>query len=282
MTTTTTNTNHNHNRANGAQNGTMKMTQDETTIADKIAKLLAKAESTTPEEAEALVAKAQQLMSRWAIDEAMIDSLRNKKDQPAEQIVEKRIPLKGIYLVAHLSLGHGVGRANNCRTLQSKGDKSNGAIWFIGFESDVKRAEMILTSLLVQGVGALQQYVKTIPDYLPGWERYVMRRSFLQGFAEEVSYRLADAKKAAEVEYVEEKANAGEDAKTVSTSMEVALRDRKQLVNDWMDQRYGKLRSARGGRMQGNYNARSDGRAAGSRADVGSPAVPTSRKALGR
>src|SRR5688572_5573226 len=78
--------------------GRKTMTED--TIIDKITKLLAKAESTTPEEAEALTAKATELMMRWSIDEAVIEARRVGAGK-VDQVVEKKIWVSGIYWKAN-------------------------------------------------------------------------------------------------------------------------------------------------------------------------------------
>ena len=78
--------------------------------ADKIAKLLAKAESTTPEEAESLVAKAQELMTAYAVSEAMIDSVRGiERDEIGQD------EYVGIFRAAVADIGRAVARANGWR-----------------------------------------------------------------------------------------------------------------------------------------------------------------------
>ena len=70
-------------------------------VADKVRKLLAKAEdpATTPEEAESFTAKAQQMMTKYAIDLAMItDATR------ADKVVARGWAVHGPYAAHKISL----------------------------------------------------------------------------------------------------------------------------------------------------------------------------------
>ena len=59
----------------------------QTDLLDRVRKLLAKAEDEgcTPEEAEALTAKAAELMARYGIDRALLGALRPETDRPADR-----------------------------------------------------------------------------------------------------------------------------------------------------------------------------------------------------
>lgn len=89
---------------------------------DLIAQMLSKAESTTPEEAEALTAAAERMMIKYAIDQATIDARRALEGKASEQIVKRKIEFFGMYRQDLLSLGHSVATAlGQIRTFQSKG-----------------------------------------------------------------------------------------------------------------------------------------------------------------
>ena len=64
---------------------------------DLIAKLLAKAEQTTPEEAEALTEHAERLMVKYGIEQARIDERRARLGQTQEEIVKERMLFTGAY-----------------------------------------------------------------------------------------------------------------------------------------------------------------------------------------
>jgi len=58
-------------------------------LLDRVRKLLAKAEdeSCTPPEAEALTAKAAELMAKYGIDRALLAAVRPETDAPASRFV---------------------------------------------------------------------------------------------------------------------------------------------------------------------------------------------------
>src|SRR5262245_6156970 len=70
------------------------MTSADARILDRVRKLLAKAEhpSTPPAEAEAMSAKAAELMARHAIDEALLDEARSDRSTPERRIVRVEAP----------------------------------------------------------------------------------------------------------------------------------------------------------------------------------------------
>ena len=64
---------------------------------DLIAKLLAKAESTTPEEAEALTEHAERLMLKYGIEQARIDEQRFRDGGAQDEIVQEQMLFTGAY-----------------------------------------------------------------------------------------------------------------------------------------------------------------------------------------
>jgi len=113
-------------------------------ILEKVRALLAKAESTTfPEEAEALSAKAQELMARHSIDEAMVGAAEGFPDAPAGV----RLPVDEPYAGAKSILLSVVASTNRCRAVWSK-ELAFSTV--LGFASDLAFVEILYTSLLVQ------------------------------------------------------------------------------------------------------------------------------------
>lgn len=88
---------------------------DDTRI-DKIQKLLAKAErASTPEEGETFYAKAQELMAKWAIDDAM---LRANKQSSDDKVTSKQITINKSKLWKSLvTLVDQIARANDVRAV---------------------------------------------------------------------------------------------------------------------------------------------------------------------
>lgn len=253
----------------------------EDVMLDKVAKLLNKAErASTQEEADAFFAKATELMQKYALSEMMVQARRSGAQQ--EPIIEKTVKFTGSYAKAHLLLGHYVGQASKCRTVQSSGSKSTEILYLVGFESDVSRAETLIASLLIQAQRGVQRFGRTIPEYYTPFEKFRERRSYLVGFAEAVSDRMVKSERAATKEYVSERVAAGEDEQALNTSMSLAIRSRRDEVNDWMDNRFGRLRSARS-RMSVGYGGAAAGRADGAKADTGGPRMgPGGARQLGR
>ncbi|MEU1076722.1 MULTISPECIES: DUF2786 domain-containing protein [unclassified Streptomyces] len=114
----------------------------------RIRGLLAKAEATEfPEEAEALSAKAQELMALHSIDEAVLSEGR-QGDAPGAC----RIGVDAPYETAKAILLDAVASANHCQAVW------NGEFGFstvVGFEADLEAVELLYTSLLVQGTVAM-------------------------------------------------------------------------------------------------------------------------------
>jgi hypothetical protein len=80
--------------------------------------LLAKAESTEfPEEAEALSARAQELMAKHSIDHALLAAQSGNRDKPAG----RRLPVDNPYESPKATLLHAVAQANRCRSVWQKG-----------------------------------------------------------------------------------------------------------------------------------------------------------------
>ena len=89
----------------------------EKNYADMINKLLRKAESTTPEEAEALFAKAQELMVKYAIDEAMLNAAKGKQREKDDIIAFEMVSVS-MYRYAIGEMKWRVAQANGARVIK--------------------------------------------------------------------------------------------------------------------------------------------------------------------
>ncbi|HEX2297607.1 MAG TPA: DUF2786 domain-containing protein, partial [Pseudonocardiaceae bacterium] len=116
----------------------------------KVRGLLAKAESTTfPDEAEALSTKAQELMTRYALERVAVQS----EDGPApQQGSARRLWLDNPYVAAKALLVDAVADANRCRAVLSE---KLGFVTVLGDELDLEMVELLTTSLLVQATRAM-------------------------------------------------------------------------------------------------------------------------------
>ena len=154
-------------------------------ILEKVRALLAKAESTTfPDEAEALSAKAQELMARHAIDDAMV---AHGSDEAPTGV---RMPVDDPYAAAKAALLHVVASANRCRAVWSK---HLGFSTVLGFEADVVFVDVLYTSLLVQATSAMVAAGSQVDRH--GRSR---TRSFRQSFLLAYANRIGDRLRAAE------------------------------------------------------------------------------------
>lgn len=246
--------------------------------ADKIAKLLRKAEDPKvgSAEAEAFIVKAQTLMTQYAITEEMLARARGANIEEHEEIVEERIKYTGVYSAALFDIGAAIARANDAKVLISNGSGKWTTMHVIGHKSDVERIKMLDASVQIQASGALIKWAK-LPESLPSWmsasHKYKARREFLFGFARGLSQQLDLAKKRGEAAAAHDEAqrHGGSENAVAEAENSVALvvRGKKARVDDWMDEHYGKkLRTVSRRYSSGGHNAGSAGQAAGRRADV--------------
>lgn len=163
-----------------------------------IAQLLAKAESTTPEEAEALTEHAERLMIKYGIEQARIDEKRAKAGQATEQIVQRKITFTGTYRREIINLGAAVTRGlGSLRVLQSRNPDRSVSLYIIGYESDVQQAETLILSLQVQSAVAVRAWWAANADIYRGYASYdkkSVRRSFVMGFGNGAGKRIADSR----------------------------------------------------------------------------------------
>jgi hypothetical protein len=164
---------------------------------DRVRALLAKAESTTfAEEAEALTLKAQELMARHSIDEAMIGVAGG----PDALTIGVRVSVDDPYASAKSMLLSEVASANGSRSVWSR---DLGFSTVFGFESDVDFVDVLYTSLLVQATSAMVAAGAQINRQGQSRTRS-FRQSFLVAYAGRIGERLRVARAASEHSAVEE------------------------------------------------------------------------------
>ncbi|WP_229877501.1 DUF2786 domain-containing protein [Streptomyces bluensis] len=184
----------------------------------RIRGLLAKAEATGfPEEAEALSAKAQELMARHSIDEALLAAKEHDRNTPGAC----RIGVDPPYETAKAVLLDAVAAANRC---QAVWNEALGFSTVVGFESDLDAVELLYTSLLVQATTAMTK--AEAAQRAGGRKRTkTFRQSFLAAYAHRTGDRLA----AVAEEQRDQAAGAGErerqDLLPVLAARDVAVRE---------------------------------------------------------
>ncbi|OKJ66758.1 DUF2786 domain-containing protein [Streptomyces sp. CB02261] len=150
----------------------------------RIRALLAKAEATGyPEEAEALTAKAQELMARHSLDEATLAAGAPSPETPGAI----RIGVEPPYEQAKAILLDAVATANHCRAVWNE---TYGFSTVIGFEGDLDPVELLYTSLLVQGTAAM---TRAEAEQRAGGRKRTksFRQSFLLAYANRLGARLS-------------------------------------------------------------------------------------------
>ena len=158
-------------------------------ILGRIRALLAKAESTEfPEEAEALSAKAQMLITRFSLDDALLEAAGSARGHPAAAGV-RRIWLTAPYVGAKALLAHVVARANRCRAVS---DDRIGYVNIVGADIDLELVEILTTSLLLQANRAMLGHGRQV-DGRGASRTRSWRQSFLVSYATRIGERLTEA-----------------------------------------------------------------------------------------
>ncbi|MFD3593539.1 DUF2786 domain-containing protein [Nocardia sp. NPDC058640] len=157
---------------------------DEKTLG-RVRGLLAKAESTAfAEEAETLSAKAQELMTKYAIDRALLHTEHTDPDLPAA----RRIWLETPYTDAKALLIDMVTRANRARAIFVA---DWGFVTVVGDDTDLDAVEILSTSLLVQATRAMIDNATTEESRTRHY-----RKAFLTAYATRIGELLTKAAEA--------------------------------------------------------------------------------------
>jgi hypothetical protein len=237
-------------------------------LLDRVRKLLTKAEDEgcSPAEAEALTAKAAELMARYGIDRALLGALRPETDRPADRVFTLDNPWGDVK--RHLLAG--LATALRCQCVQTRPAEGT-RLHVFGYTSDLERADILFTSLLVQMARALAK--QAVPG--AGGEARAWRRSWMLGFAAAVVTRVRAAEETAVAA-----AEGGADDAAAGASAALVLADRSLVVRRQVASAYPRLRKTRVTYSGGGYG---DGYREGQKADIGSTKLRSrAAGALGR
>lgn len=228
-----------------------------TTIISRVQALIAKAESSPfPAEADAFMAKAQQLINDHAIDQARLNGAN------PSSVGHDTLPIKGTYTRERSLIWSAAANANRCQllTLSAYGTSKVSDMTLIGREQDRQLVRLLATSLELQAMRRLGEL-----ELHAAWESpVVQRRSFLRGFAIEVADRLR---------------RSGHTQAVVGQSAEHALVLAADAVNRYVSETFDVSRGRRSSARHDGI-AYSHGRRAGASADVGASQIDTSRRGL--
>ena len=225
----------------------------EADLLDRVRKLLAKAEDEgcSAAEAEALTAKAAELMARYGIDRALLGAIRPETDRPDDRTFTLANPWGDVK--RHLLAG--LATALRCQCVLTRHD-SGTRLHVFGYRSDLERADILFTSLLVQMARALAQ--QPVPGY--GGEARAWRRSWMLGYCSAVVSRVKAAEQAAAA------ASGATDGTAGGQSAALVLADRSLVVRQRVASAYPRLRKTRVTYSGGGYG---EGYQAGQQADIG-------------
>lgn len=225
-------------------------------LLDRVRKLLAKAEAegVTTAEAEAFTAKAAELMARYGIDRAMLAAARPQTDRPGNRMID----VCGPWAQVKAQLLAGLATAVRCSCVQVPVPRPGARVHIFGYASDLERAEILYTSLLVQmayGLAAAE-----VPATARSVRAY--RRSWLLGYTSAVVARVRAAEERAA-------ATAAGEPSTGKTAA-LVLADRALVIRRECERAYPVTRKLRVTYTGTGYR---DGYTEGQRADVGAARV---------
>jgi hypothetical protein len=233
------------------------------TLLERVRKLLAMAEGdgVTPAEAEAFTDKAAALMARYGIDRALLAAARPDTDRPGNRLID--VPNPWADVRAHLLAGLITAMRCQCVLLPARSGKR---VHVFGYQSDLERAEMLYTSLLIQMAHGLAAAV--VPATARSTRAW--RRSWLLGYTSAVITRVRAAEERAASD-----ADSARDGGGPSTAL--VLADRSLVVRRHCEEAYPVTRKLRITYSGSGYRS---GYAEGERADIGGKRLRPGGRAL--
>lgn len=234
-------------------------------MADKVRKLLAQAEdpAATVHEAATFTAKAQQLMTKYSIDLAMVVDGRRR-----DEVEVKTWRVNGPYSAHKLDMAFAAARANDCRAIFARLEGGASQISVVGFPHDIDWIQTLFASLELQLAVALSHAAADKPDHVHGRTFAV---GFVKGFVDEVGERLAQARRqaVAEARRAEEAGAAAEGRSPQrGTSVALVLAEKDKQVDDEFKVHFPHVRTLHRYVRLSSWSGYQPGRDAGSRAQL--------------
>lgn len=250
------------------------MNDNQEALFHKVRSLLKKAESTPyEEEAATFFAKAQELVIKYAIDE---EELWKNDPSRREEIVTADIEIKdkagGADSLRHIL--NQVAVNSRCRMWYAPGQSRSTVA---GFSSDVLFTEMLFASIRAY---MNFRYAMALANGKTSHPK-TFRNSFCAGFADRITERLREQLRNQEAWLNDQHTSTGG-----STSL--VIRDRRQKVNDWVNERVSLGRARRSSTTIRDIRAAGAGRVAADSADIsggrggGLRSRPSGPKQIGR
>lgn len=228
-------------------------------VYEKIRALLAKAESTDSDaEAEAFTAKAQQLIARHSINEALLSRTEpgGREPEAIRVLVERPYESSKSELLAQIA------HANHCKSVHWP---EGGFTTLIGDRGDLRSVELLYNSLLVQATAAMTRAGSRTDEYGRPRTRS-FRQSFLASFAFRIGERLRESADDTAREMTEE----------TGTDLVPVMRERDEQVEARTKALFPRLKTGRSLRIS-DYEGHVAGRAAADAARL-TPGEPITRR----
>lgn len=211
----------------------------------KIEALLNKAQSTNSKhEAEALRERAEYLMQKFGIEDAVARSKEPIKEKP----IMKEFHLGQPYPARKSELLRMIAKCLG-GSVVINGKAVGGIVWVFAFKEDVARIEMLYASLLAQM--HIEMHMTPVPSHVNG---KTFRNSWILGFISGVDERLKRAMRKANQEV---------------PGSDLVLVNRKKEVESARDGQFPALVFRRVATQNVSQQAFGAGREAGQRADIG-------------
>lgn len=249
------------------------MTPEQESRLAKIRALLAKAEGTKyPEEAKTFSEKAQELMAKWSIDDAMLRA--SGQDAASVDVIHFFIDANE-YRSPKVALLDRIARVNDCKVvlyrqqyLEIDGKRKRMfRVDVVGYRDDAEFTETLYTSLLTQAsLEILTDEVQAAMELecLEGGHRIRWRNSFMNAYGYRIEQRLKEAKERAKRDA----------AQQYGQSMALVLVGKSAIVQRKFDELYPNLgkgsKSSAGGAVG---SSQFHGDAAAKRADLGNSKI---------
>lgn len=233
----------------------------------KIRGLLAQAEhpNTSAEEAETYSAQAMRLITKYGIESALIEAKNDEDDISVIIIDFMDFPYTHEKADLLNIVCHEMNCEVICNELPGKRRKGFESANVVGYTSDLKRVELLYTSLIIQ---VARDMMKAVVPY--GEHARPYRRSWFHGFSTAIKHRLVEANKKAK-----------EESENESPGTEIVLANRKAIVKEWFEKLYPDMKISKS-RSFGDLGFDS-GYTAGRQADLGGTKLNTiGQKAIER
>lgn len=223
--------------------------------------------------AEAALALAANIITRYQLDQATIDAARSSSD--AEAIVRVALTFTGIYgETQRLNAYRYAAALASVEPIMATGWTERGKLdmLLVGHDSDVQAAQLLLASLQTQCLTALERWARKHRTHIAGltaMQKFKERRQFMVEFGYAAAERLARAQRAAHDAH-----------RSDHPGSELALQTRSDLVTRWIEEHLNVTMGRSTSRAPGTELAGSAGRSAGRQATTGEARVGPTRRSI--